>query len=75
MTLSDTQWAALRCLDNEDDYGTPSDFGKRTWTSLRKRGLVEKDSLSLTPHGERRVRYHVRTTGNGPETLKALFRF
>jgi|10_taG_2_1085330.scaffolds.fasta_scaffold06255_6 hypothetical protein len=75
MTMSDTQWAALRSLDSDDDYGKPSDFGKRTWNSLRKRGLVEKDSLSLTPSGKRRVRHHVRTTGNGPETLKARFRF
>lgn len=75
--LSTAQITVLRSLDTEDEY-RPTYEGAlpaRTVTSLRRRGLIKHDTLALTTTGLNWVRSYVRSSGNGPEYIKAMFRF
>lgn len=76
MQLSTIQIQALRGLDPEDD--APS-FKPRQGTidALAKRGLVKQSGqvVEITTSGTRFIREYVNRTGNGPEELKAMFRF
>lgn len=74
--LTTIQIQALRGLDPDDD--APG-FKPRQGTvdALAKRGLVKQsgDTLVITETGTRFIREYVNRTGNGPEELKAMFRF
>lgn len=52
----------------------PDSAGKATVRALQGRGLLD-DSGVATPLGKRWVKHHVARTGDGPERLKARFRF
>jgi len=69
MNLTTTQRMAIRQINDQNELET---INKRTMNSLVKRGLVTDGSL--TPAGKR-AHQRIMSTGNGPEGLKAMFRF
>lgn len=82
--LSAIQWRALRALNQVREFGArgpyqppPEGFTDQTWTVLL-RGLVFTDkagTLRLTRAGHESLERHLYLTGDGPEELKARFRF
>jgi len=70
MLLSVTQREAIRALA-QDPHAKVSE---RTLASLIKRGLVDADTGELTRLGKR-THTSIMRSGDGPESLKELFRF
>jgi hypothetical protein len=81
MAWSEAQLSALRALDPEDTYSGSKDrrINARTIKSLQRRGMVtpadNAQGATITDYGLRTIREYVNRTGNGPERLKAMFRF
>jgi len=77
-SLSVTQLKTLRWMC-EGDIGYEAGWqpAKRTGNALVKRGYLQvtEGIYSLTANGKRTVEWYVGKTGNGPERLKAMFRF
>ena len=79
------QWKALRALNQNREFrargpyqAPPEGFTEQTWASLKERGLVFTDkagTLRLTLDGKHALESHLYLTGDGPEELKARFRF
>lgn len=80
-SLSEAQLSALRALDPDDEhsYSKSHRINGRTLTSLERRGLARRvdnqQGAVITDSGLRYIRRYVSATGNGPEGLKAMFRF
>lgn len=70
--LSPTQLSTLRALDEK-----PQPVRKNTAGALMRYGYIEPDGTlyKLTIRGRSFIRDYVERTGDGPEDLKAMFRF
>lgn len=68
--LTTAQLVALRELL---DGNPPSTIHGRTRGSLTRFGYV--NAAGLTPSGRKVIEDHLRRSGDGPEHLKAMFRF
>ena len=83
--MSAIQWCALRALNQVREFGArgpyqapPEGYTAQTWELLRRRGLVFLDkmgTLRLTLGGKGDLETYLYRTGDGPEELKARFRF
>jgi hypothetical protein len=73
MDLSPAQLVLLRELLDGRNLGGRD----RTRESLRRRGLAEGQGTEfrLTAEGRKLIEDYVARTGDGPEHLKAMFRF
>jgi hypothetical protein len=77
-TLTPHQLTAMRSLDPGDKHVPPGLYRGQTIRSLEKHRLVGRDEDGkpvLTETGKRLIRKYVEDSGNGPEGLKARFRF
>lgn len=76
MELNTQQLVALRALDPDDEHVTGKVHPK-TLAFLERNSMIayRDDRPTLTDWGCQQVREYVAKTGNGPEDLKAMFRF
>jgi hypothetical protein len=70
--LSTTQIKALRAIN--ETPGAVDGINQRTYTSLARKGLLAANG-NLTRYGKNWIESYVEKTGDGPEDLKAKFRF
>lgn len=70
--FSPTQLSALRALNEK-----PQPLRANTAKALERRGYIEQDGTNykLTMTGRAFIQDYIDRTGNGPEDLKAMFRF
>ena len=76
--MTTAQIIAIRGLDPEDEYAPAHPIAASTAKVLQRNGYIvrnEAGDWECTERGLRTARRHVQQTGNGPERMKAMFRF